>query len=543
VRHLHAYKYSANDALTPLDHQSFGTRLFETVFADKVGDCLRVSLELAKAQDQGLRIRLRLTDVPELADLPWEYLYAPDLKRFLALSDETVLVRYLELAQPPAAVHVTPPLTLLGIVSHPSDVPPLNVEEEWQRLQKALTGLQARHLVTLERLPTATLCALQDRLRQGDVHLLHYIGHGYFDVNANKGGLVLEDERGQKREVKASELGVLLHDHATLRLIFLNACEGARSGRDDAFAGVAQQLVEQGIPAVLAMQFEVTDATAITLAQEFYEAVADGYPADTSLAQARKAVFLLESAQPGEWGTPVLFSRAPDNVILTLPQGDACPVIEHKSWEPETILISAGPFWMGSQPGKDIPEYETPQHPVTLPDYRIGKTPVTNRQYAEFIRNTSRLIPDEALWNGQNPPRDRLDQALTGVSFYDAIAYCTWLGSQTGRHYSLPDEAEWEKAASSATDRGFTWGEVCEWTCSLWGEKSRRPDPPFAYPWQQDGRNDVTVGKHLRRVVRGAVATPKQTEQRYSARGGYPPDQPGPPGNRHGFRVVMKTTA
>jgi formylglycine-generating enzyme required for sulfatase activity len=198
---------------------------------------------------------------------------------------------------------------------------------------------------------------------------------------------------------------------------------------------------------------------------------------------------------------------------------------------------------MGSPPGQDIPEYETPQHPVTLPDYRIGKTPVTNRQYEEFIRRTGRLVPAEALWNGQHPPEDRHDEPLTGVNFDEALAYCKWLSCQTGRHYSLPNEAEWEKAASSATNRGFTWDAVREWTCTLWGEHRSRPDPQFAYPWQQDGRNDATAGKHLRRVIRGAVAPPKHTEQRYNARGSYPPDQPGPPGNRHGFRVVMKITA
>jgi hypothetical protein len=49
--------------------------------------------------------------------------------------------------------------------------------------------------------------------------------------------------------------------------------------------------VQQGVPAVIAMQFEITDEAAITFAEEFYSATADGYPVDAALAAARKAIF------------------------------------------------------------------------------------------------------------------------------------------------------------------------------------------------------------------------------------------------------------
>ena len=73
--------------------------------------CLRSSLDEASRQDAGLRIRLRLTDVPELADLAWEYLYNPTLNRFLALSVETPIVRYLDLPQRIRPLAVTPMTT------------------------------------------------------------------------------------------------------------------------------------------------------------------------------------------------------------------------------------------------------------------------------------------------------------------------------------------------------------------------------------------------------------------------------------------------
>jgi hypothetical protein len=99
-------------------------------------------------------------------------------------------------------------------------------------------------------------------------------------------------------------------------LAVLNACEGARSGRTDPFAGTAQSLVQQGIPAVLAMQFEITDEAAIVFSQVLYEAVSDGYPLDAATAEARKAVHA--GPNPVEWATPVLYLRTPDGRIFDL---------------------------------------------------------------------------------------------------------------------------------------------------------------------------------------------------------------------------------
>ncbi|MCB0088393.1 MAG: SUMF1/EgtB/PvdO family nonheme iron enzyme, partial [Caldilineaceae bacterium] len=89
---------------------------------------------------------------------------------------------------------------------------------------------------------------------------------------------------------------------------------GARTSREDPLSGVAQHLVQQGIPAVIAMQFEITDQAAITLSHEFYTALADGYPVDGALAEARKAIYAM--GNDIEWGTPVLYMRARDGVLF-----------------------------------------------------------------------------------------------------------------------------------------------------------------------------------------------------------------------------------
>lgn len=303
--------------------REFGGRLFRAVFHDQVGSALTASRDQAEGRDAGLRVRLRLTDAPELADLPWEYLYDVDARRFVALSEWTPLVRYLDLPGRIRPLPVHPPLRILVVVASPTDFPALDVDAEWARLQAALRDLQDDGRVRLERAPDGTMAELQRQLRRGEHHVFHYIGHGRYDPQLGDGQLAMEGPTGRAQPISGSDLGALLHDHRTLRLALLNSCEGARGGRTDPYSGTAQSLVYQGIPAVVAMQFEITDRAAIVFTRGFYEAVADGYPLDAAMAEARKAIRL----QPNqvEWGTPVLYLRAPDGRIFDVAprSGDA----------------------------------------------------------------------------------------------------------------------------------------------------------------------------------------------------------------------------
>jgi CHAT domain len=289
-----------------------GGRLFAAVFDEDVFACLRSSIDEADRQGKGLRIRLRLAETPELANLPWEYLYNSKQRKFVSLSIQTPIVRFMELPERIKPLAVSPPLRVLVMISSPSDYQQLDVEQEWTKLREATSELEARGAIVLERLSAGTLEALQHRLRRGMYHIFHFIGHGGFEND--DGVLVMETPHGKGRPVGGCDVGTLLHDHCSLRMAILNACEGARCSQTDPFSGVAQSLVLQGIPAVMAMQFEISDQAAISLAHEFYGAVADGYPVDAALAEARKAVFAAGNAV--EWGTPVLYLRAPDGRIF-----------------------------------------------------------------------------------------------------------------------------------------------------------------------------------------------------------------------------------
>jgi hypothetical protein len=303
--------------------RNLGKGLYDAVFSGDVRACWRSSLSHAEAQKAGLRLRLRIADAPELNDIPWEYLYNASLNRFLSLSEYTPLIRYLDLPEHIRPLAVDARLEILVMISSPTDYPGLDVENEWSRLNEALAGCIGNGQVRLERLAEARLSALQGKLRGAEYHILHFIGHGGFDRETQDGLLILCDETGRGRRVAAEHLGTILHDHRSLRLVVLNACEGSRSSRADPFAGVAQTLVQQGVPAVIAMQFEITDQAAIIFSKEFYAATADSYPVDAALSAARKAIFA--AGNEIEWGTPVLYLRAPDGRLFSVNRDGSLP--------------------------------------------------------------------------------------------------------------------------------------------------------------------------------------------------------------------------
>ena len=222
--------------------------------------------------------------------------------------------------------------------------------------------------------------------------------------------------------------------------------------------------------------------------------------------------------------------------LPTLGQALGRPLAPRLPFEPETIIIPAGPFWMG----REAPAIETPRHEVTLAAYAIGRTAVTNAQYGVFIAQSNHRPPKVrgAGWLGRKV-HNWLDEPVRGVSWEDALAYCAWLSAQTGRIYRLPTEAEWEKAARGTDGRLYPWGHawdeaacpqgrarpsavlahpagaspygcmgmvgnVWEWTSSGWGDELEVPR--FGYPYVAgDGREALHNELTTRRVLRGGA--------------------------------------
>ncbi len=295
--------------------KKFGGALFDAVFYGEVLALFKSSLALVRAQnDSGLRVRLHLKSVPELAVWPWEFLFEAGANQFLCLDHHTPIVRYLDLAKPTRPLHAKPPLRILVMVSSPLTLLPLNVDEEKARLQTALAPFIKRGLLEVHWLEKSTVAELQKLLRSKTFHVFHFIGHGDFDAQTQQGWLAFEDEAEDVARVNAEQLAAMLNNHPSLRLIVLNSCAGAKTTVTNPFAGTAATLVQKGIPAVAAMQFPISDNAAVKFAEVFYSALADGMPVETAVTEARVALFSGE--HDSEWGTPVLFTRASNGMLF-----------------------------------------------------------------------------------------------------------------------------------------------------------------------------------------------------------------------------------
>jgi len=126
----------------------------------------------------------------------------------------------------------------------------------------------------------------------------------------------------------------------------------------------------------------------------------------------------------------------------------------------EFIRIPAGEFLMGSDPAtdKDARKPEQPQHTIELPDYYMAKYPVTNAQFAAFLRATDHDA--HGKWQGGKKfPHGNTNHPAIYVSWHDAVAFCRWLTEESGYAIRLPTEAEWEKAARGTDGRIYPWGD------------------------------------------------------------------------------------
>ena len=252
------------------------------------------------------------------------------------------------------------------------------------------------------------------------------------------------------------------------------------------------------------------------------------------------------------------------------------------------IEIPEGPFLMGSDKKRDryaVENEECPQHELSLPTYYIGRYPVTVAQFHAFIEATGYKPEDPDCLRGVG------NHPVVWVSWHEAMKYCDWL-TETLRQwdgtpeplarrlreenwrFTLPSEAEWEKAARGANGRIFPWGDesdpnkanygdtgigrtspvgcfpagaspsgcqdmagnVYEWTRSLWGEEWDKPG--WRYPYDPaDGRENLQAPGRVPRVVRGGAFFNHRRGARCAFRS---EDDPDYRSHHLGFRVVLR---
>ncbi|HKH48227.1 MAG TPA: SAVED domain-containing protein [Thermoanaerobaculia bacterium] len=311
-----------------------GARLYESLFRGEVKSCFETCLSaLGRDKYSGLRLRLRFSlddsEIRYLAAVPWEWLWDPSRKVFLARESKTPVVRDYATPYFQTALEVEGPLRILIVGAAPRDLHDLKLRQEMEQMVKALGPLQAQGLVRLFKLQDATTQALRRALLDYKIHVLHFMGHGGYHEETGYGAVFFIKPDRTQDEVHGERLASLLKDVPDLRLVVLNACNTARhSRRGEAplYSGVASAILERaGVPAVVANQHTITDKVAIELGTTFYRGLASGDGVDAALTELR----LNLQAASSEWSTPILFLNAQHGKLFSVaPTATFLEVIE-----------------------------------------------------------------------------------------------------------------------------------------------------------------------------------------------------------------------
>ena len=300
------------------DVEALGRLLAECLFADsKLRTVFAEARAVAHAGNAALRLRLFVgPSAQELHVLFWEALRSLDDGAPLFTGERILFSRYLSSADW-RPVRRRPKAALRGliVIANPTDVETykpggralasLDVAAELARAKAGLEGVECVELASGGR---ATLDGLVNQLRDR-CDVLYIVCHGA--LIEGEAWLWLEDATGKTHRLAASELIQQMRELRNVpALVVLASCRSAGSGDDartsdaGALAALGPGLAEAGIPAVLAMQGDVTIATMAEFMPVFFRELQRDGQIDRAVAAARGAV-----RDRADWYVPVLFMR------------------------------------------------------------------------------------------------------------------------------------------------------------------------------------------------------------------------------------------
>jgi hypothetical protein len=309
-------KVTARDELKVL-----GKHLYELLFGGGMDAYLDATLARVPSGDR-LRLQLAFADeAAELASLPWEYLFHPRKDWFFSTAVDLVLSRYMPDEEGREDTLVPPEhrVKLLIAVSQPAELEPVLEKPVIEAVRK----LAESHPIDVEVLEGASVDLFLDKLDSSSPpHVVHFIGHGRFNEQHKRGEIAFLDLDADTADWRADfEFADFFKQlRAVPRLAFLHMCEGGKVDFRASFAGLAPKLIRNGVQAVVAMQYPITNKAAIAFSRAFYAELAQGTPVDHAVQVGRWRITLSDrlAYDSRVFGTPVLYMRSRDGVIQPL---------------------------------------------------------------------------------------------------------------------------------------------------------------------------------------------------------------------------------
>ena len=295
--------------------KQLGSSLFKFVFDDKIEPFFRKCDETARERGEALSVKLCMEYKP-LAGMPWEVMYDRETNSYLSTSQHTQLSRCINAPDLQIPRGRCLPIAIAGMIAVPQRffdfmLDPIGAKAEMDELQKSLKD-KANFWWT----PTGCQLDLEHLLLQRKAwDAFHFIGHGGHDPSRG-GFLMVQEEDGAEADLLYADTltGILsLPGGQGPKLVVLNSCEGAvELSSDDLFSSTAAELLQGGIPAVVAMQFAIRDRFAQNFSRRFYSYLTAGIPVERAVAITRNAL------QPkwAEWMAPVVYVRTSDTALF-----------------------------------------------------------------------------------------------------------------------------------------------------------------------------------------------------------------------------------
>lgn len=308
-----------------------GRVLYSSLFPEDVGTAFAQVCNRARASREPVSLQLRIdVDDTLIASYPWELIH--DGQQWLAASGVVEVSRYVPYRRSVTTTSIDLPARLLYIECRPKDLIslPRNVERlaAWNALQPLAESGQ----ITLQRLEKPTYNSLLNALGESEYDMIHFDGHGVQMKQCQECGsmseiphsrcqncgsslpetriqsfLAFEDSEGKADMVSAQDMEMVFSSRS-IRLVMLSACYGSRILGGNGFGTISPALIRAGVPAVVAMQYEVPVQATINFAESFYTAISRGESISRAVSEGRRRLF-----RDDTWFIPTLHLRTHDH--------------------------------------------------------------------------------------------------------------------------------------------------------------------------------------------------------------------------------------
>lgn len=312
------------------DWTGYGRALSAAIFAPEP---LKMAFAQALARAGGSSLRLRLLFGPTAQNLHillWETLRNPLDDTLLAANQNILFSRYLA-GDGSREVHRRPrsAVRALVAVSNPTGLEgygldSVDVAGELERARASLQGIPITSLPSGTE--ACTLAGLVRRLQDG-YDILYLVAHG--SLAKDQAWLWLQDERGQVQRVSGADLAaqVRLLEKPPL-LVVLASCESAGKATGSALQSLGPQISDAGVPAVMAMQGEISMQSVAQGMPVFFERLLRDGLVDRAMAAARAT---LAAAGAQDLWMPALFMCLKDG-SLWQPSAETAPAPVKQLW-------------------------------------------------------------------------------------------------------------------------------------------------------------------------------------------------------------------